>query len=48
VEGEIGHPDLFSNSVVSAIMEGIRSEYNILQEVPVPQKGSKSHSPQEQ
>jgi hypothetical protein len=48
VESAMGHHDVFSNPVVAGIMDGIRSEYNILQDVPVPRRRSKSHSPQEQ
>jgi len=39
---------VFSNPVIAGIMEGIRSEYNILQEVSVPRRRTRSHSPQEE
>jgi len=45
VESAMGHPDVFSNPVVAGIMEGIRSEYSMLEEVSAPQ--SRSHSPRE-
>jgi hypothetical protein len=47
VESAMGHPDVFSNPVVVGIMEGILSEYIILQEVSVLRRRSTSHSPQE-
>ena len=39
--------DVFSNSFVAGIIEGIQSEYSMLQEEPVPWRRTRSHSPHE-
>jgi len=44
----MGVPDVFENPIVSSIMEGIRSEYSIMQEVSVPRSRTMSYSPQEE
>jgi len=46
VESAMGVPYVFSNSVVAGIMDGIWSEYSILQEVSVSRRRTRSDSPQ--
>jgi hypothetical protein len=43
----MGVPDVFSNPLVLGIMEGIRAEYSMLEEVSAPRRRSRSHSPHE-
>jgi len=45
VESALGVPDVFSNPLVLGIMEGIRAEYSVLEEVPVSRRRTRSHSP---
>jgi hypothetical protein len=43
-----GVPDVYSNPTVVGIMESIRVEYSVLEEVLAPRRRSRSHSSQEQ
>jgi len=42
----MSHPDVFTHPLFVGIMEGIRSEYIIMQEEPVARRRTRSHSPQ--
>jgi len=46
VDGAMLHPDVFTSPLFAGIMEGIQSTYNIIQEEPILQRRTKSHSPQ--
>jgi len=45
VDSAMGVPDVFLNPIVIDIMKGIRYEYIVLEEVPVPQRRTRSYSP---
>jgi len=47
VESAMAVLDVFSNPLVLGIMEGIRSKYSVLEEVLIPRRRTRSHSPQE-
>jgi len=47
VDSAMSHPNVFTSPLFVDIMEGIRSEYNIIQEEPVSRRRTRSHSPQE-
>ena len=46
VDSAMEVPDVFINPPFAGIMEGIQSEYCMMQEEPVPRRRTRSHSPQ--
>jgi hypothetical protein len=42
VDSAIGHPDVFGNPEVLHIMQGIQSEWSMLEQVPAPRRRSRS------
>jgi hypothetical protein len=48
VEGAMKILGVFSKPLFVGVMEGIRSEYNIMQEVPVTRRRTRSHNPQDE
>jgi hypothetical protein len=45
VDSAMGHPDVFSSPLFTGVLQGIQSEYVILQEESVSQRRTRSHSP---
>jgi len=45
VDGAMAHPDVFSNSEVLRMMQGIQSEWSMMEQMPAPRR--RSRSPQE-
>lgn len=48
VEHTMEIPEVVSNPLFSSIMEGLRTEYSMFDQEPVPRRKGRSHSPQEQ
>jgi hypothetical protein len=42
VDSAIGHPNVFGNPEVLRIMQGIQSEWSMLEQVPTPRRRSRS------
>jgi len=47
LDSAMSYPNVFTHSLFVGIMEGIQSEYSMLQEKSVARRRTKSHSPQE-